>query len=333
MCFLRRVLHTLQFVTLVVGVRVGDEIIDGDHASVDEDVDLVHLSSLEHEAHDDDYHTAHPEDEHGHDHDDVKMLPFACHSGLNNWEKEWSEEKKDYCCKTETLGCKADHFDCLEGIDKWQTEWSLLKVDWCCHNKNIACTKCDDYSCPDTHRKISPAVAGSIKCRRSPCKNSECCELWGNMELLAKPTASPLTEHPTAVPTPMPTIKHDNDPFDCGSAIVDANKGWSREKKEWCCIHKNIGCKEDVIGDEDRGSVKGGVGADGRRRALYSDGRRRWSSSHDPKDDQECHDYYYYYHLFPNDDLLQLSLVDASETDYLGDPEEEPASDADMDSL
>merc|ERR1712087_1011846 len=37
--------------------------------------------------------------------DNSTSTPFNCREGLLNFENLWSQEKKDYCCAYESLGC------------------------------------------------------------------------------------------------------------------------------------------------------------------------------------------------------------------------------------
>eukprot|EP00929_Paragymnodinium_shiwhaense_P106346 TRINITY_DN7162_c1_g3_i1.p1 TRINITY_DN7162_c1_g3~~TRINITY_DN7162_c1_g3_i1.p1 ORF type:complete len:526 (+),score=101.09 TRINITY_DN7162_c1_g3_i1:107-1684(+) len=171
--------------------------------------------------------------------------PYDCHAGLEHFEEEWSQAKKEWCCHDQGLGCSADHFDCHDGLDHFEREWSQLKIQWCCRNENLGCTKCDDYECPADHRKLVAAIAGSIRCKMAPCKNSECCELWGNMDLRHTPTPAPTPPPPTPAPTPAPTPSPTHEePFHCEGGLLDSVLGWSHEKKEWCCEHYDIGCPD-----------------------------------------------------------------------------------------
>jgi hypothetical protein len=58
--------------------------------------------------------------------------PFDCDAGVDNWENGWSEDKKEFCCEHTDVGCK---FDCDAGFPKWETGWSEEKKEWCCVNK------------------------------------------------------------------------------------------------------------------------------------------------------------------------------------------------------
>lgn len=42
-----------------------------------------------------------------------------------------------------------------------------------------------------------------------------------------------------------PADKGKEDPYDCDAGYAKWEKGWSSEKKAWCCKHKERGCKED----------------------------------------------------------------------------------------
>jgi len=190
--------------------------------------------------------------------------PFDCSRNLEFWESMWPSAKKQWCCFHENAGCKTEHFNCADGLMYFNTEWSDLKREWCCHNHNVGCAKCDDFFCPEGHEKLQIALQGAIKCVKWPCKNSECCQLWGNMDLERLPTTAP-TPMPTRDPTPVPTVAPtaDEDRFHCGSALLDSLLGWSPAKKEWCCANRNVGCKdmhsEHIVSNEPHGAMDGGV--------------------------------------------------------------------------
>merc|ERR1719343_1021290 len=67
--------------------------------------------------------------------------PYRCEEGLGNWQKGWSESKKDYCCSKHSLGCK---FDCDSGLDNWEAGWSDSKKAWCCWKRKKGCSTTEE---------------------------------------------------------------------------------------------------------------------------------------------------------------------------------------------
>lgn len=62
--------------------------------------------------------------------------PFDCDAGLANWEKGWSDPKKEWCCKEKSMGCP---FDCDAGVDNWEQGWADDKKEFCCEHTNVGC--------------------------------------------------------------------------------------------------------------------------------------------------------------------------------------------------
>ncbi|CAE7274364.1 unnamed protein product [Symbiodinium natans] len=100
----------------------------------------------------------------------VTHFAFDCSVALNNWEKEWSEMKKAWCCHREQVGCPAStrttstfstktstsqsatatstsatttttswFFNCSAGYDLWVEGWSDEKKVWCCQRERLGC--------------------------------------------------------------------------------------------------------------------------------------------------------------------------------------------------
>merc|ERR1719436_2309746 len=58
-------------------------------------------------------------------------MPFDCNAAYLNWRKDWSAEKRIWCCRHYGRGCPSD-FDCEATIDQGGAvaEWSKEKKDW-----------------------------------------------------------------------------------------------------------------------------------------------------------------------------------------------------------
>lgn len=65
---------------------------------------------------------------------DVKYVEGACEKFNCKTRELWSDEKKQWCCENEKLGCPAEPHDCLT-----KEVWSQEKAYWCCENKNLGC--------------------------------------------------------------------------------------------------------------------------------------------------------------------------------------------------
>jgi len=135
---------------------------------------------------------------------------YDCKADAESWERDWSTEKKAYCCKYDGQGCakettskkppppppipsEGDKYDCEQGLGTWKDAWSALKKDWCCEHKGKGCP---------------PKVQGS------------------------------------------PLTSETSDPeFHCDSGLKTWAWGWSADKKEWCCKHESKGCPEASPGE------------------------------------------------------------------------------------
>jgi len=76
-----------------------------------------------------------------------------CDVGKDNWQLLWSKDKQDFCCRTESIGCRAvplpappeppsgpvDPFNCADGQLNWQAGWSVQKKQWCCRIHGKGC--------------------------------------------------------------------------------------------------------------------------------------------------------------------------------------------------
>jgi len=79
-----------------------------------------------------------------------------CDVGRENWQLMWSQNKQDFCCRTENIGCRAvplpappepppapsgpvDPFNCADGVLNWKAGWSVQKKQWCCRIHGKGC--------------------------------------------------------------------------------------------------------------------------------------------------------------------------------------------------
>lgn len=88
-----------------------------------------------------------------------------CLSGFLNWQTEWSDTRKKWCCRHRNLGCgsrdealqkkdgtatAADHgsdgfstkYDCATDLLFWKQLWSYERKDWCCKHEALGCYEC-----------------------------------------------------------------------------------------------------------------------------------------------------------------------------------------------
>mmetsp|Transcript_88008 Transcript_88008/g.244274 ORF Transcript_88008/g.244274 Transcript_88008/m.244274 type:complete len:485 (+) Transcript_88008:108-1562(+) len=205
--------------------------------------------------------------------------PHDCKDGYSNWQTEWADEKKLWCCGFEGRGCSREiEPDCNAGYWNWKEGWSRAKKDWCCKYKQLACIGGDasDTSSgtdsghagsgtSDSARVPSPvgqASKTSSTTTDSPynCdsdlalfdlawseeKKSWCCRRTGKGCAVAAATST------EAVATTLEIIGADSaapagptstrPPYNCTSDVALSDLAWSNEKKKWCCRHVNLGC-------------------------------------------------------------------------------------------
>lgn len=76
--------------------------------------------------------------------------PFNCDTDYETWKVDWSEGKKDWCCRHKSRGCTAEArppspessdepFDCETGHDNWQQNWHADHQMWCCQKHHRGC--------------------------------------------------------------------------------------------------------------------------------------------------------------------------------------------------
>jgi len=82
---------------------------------------------------------------------DITKIPQCIEHNCRTKEK-WSDEKKEWCCQNEKLGCEDnDEYNC-----KTKENWSDEKKAWCCQNEKVGCDDNDEYNCL-TNEKWSDA--------------------------------------------------------------------------------------------------------------------------------------------------------------------------------
>jgi hypothetical protein len=136
----------------------------------------------------------------------VSHQSFDCNAGFQKWQTGWSDDKKEWCCAHQKVGCPIDShqsFDCNAGFQKWQTGWSDDKKEWCCAHYKMGCA----FDCSADLEVFYAAWSTS--------KKDWCCQ----------------NEQKGCVPL-----------FDCDVALESFETSWSHSKKAWCCKHKLQGC-------------------------------------------------------------------------------------------
>jgi hypothetical protein len=157
---------------------------------------------------------------------DEQSPKFNCSAGLLNWQHEWSEDKKEWCCKTTHggAGCPlrtgaggaaapirllpqaspGDSFGDSEAIDKTLQEARLLE------RAAMVTTSSPKYECE-----------GSWQQDWSEDQKAWCCEHtgWG---CHSEPSTTPQVN--------------------CSVAVATWQTEWSNWKKQWCCDHERVGC-------------------------------------------------------------------------------------------
>jgi len=85
-------------------------------------------------------------------------IPWDCWAGYSNWERGWSEHKKEWCCEHQRVACPPDaptpdpdsttlplppngveEYNCAGGDDNAYVGWSVNMRAWCCEYKGNGC--------------------------------------------------------------------------------------------------------------------------------------------------------------------------------------------------
>jgi len=64
---------------------------------------------------------------------------FDCAAGASNWERGWSEQKKEWCCRRKSRGCATQIVADAEPHNCMHKAWEEGKAGWCCQNKGRMC--------------------------------------------------------------------------------------------------------------------------------------------------------------------------------------------------
>mmetsp|Transcript_20085 Transcript_20085/g.53850 ORF Transcript_20085/g.53850 Transcript_20085/m.53850 type:complete len:548 (+) Transcript_20085:2-1645(+) len=133
---------------------------------------------------------------------------FDCEAGAANWKLGWSQAKKDHCCRTLHVGCE---FDCDAGFSNWKKGWSDKKKEYCCEEAKKGCK--EDEAIEDEKEAEEKKVVEE--------KKNGSFNATGDMPAGA------------------------TEPYNCDAGLPNWEKGWSDQKKEWCCKEKSLGCPFD----------------------------------------------------------------------------------------
>lgn len=151
---------------------------------------------------------------------------FDCLDGVENWQRGFSDAKKEWCCLNKHVACPEasdSHaqpqssatglFDC--SVDKVE-QWPEQKQRWCCDHKAVGCTlgaSAEPYNCMQG--------ASNWQNEWPEAQSRWCCEHKG-------------VACPAHVAEPVP--------FDCKDGLENWQAGFSDLKKEWCCLHEHVAC-------------------------------------------------------------------------------------------
>eukprot|EP00929_Paragymnodinium_shiwhaense_P094539 TRINITY_DN5513_c2_g1_i3.p1 TRINITY_DN5513_c2_g1~~TRINITY_DN5513_c2_g1_i3.p1 ORF type:complete len:2110 (-),score=715.51 TRINITY_DN5513_c2_g1_i3:122-6451(-) len=223
-----------------------------------------------------DHLDTHHHDHHHHDHVAEAIVLFDCQEGLHNWMAEWSDGKKDYCCKTKHLGCKDHHhydhvnffddqgesvhdphvhdaFDCQEGLANFEVGWSWAKREWCCKNYHFGCK--DDNHHGHDHDHDHDAAGHHIDAHDGAHEHDHP-DGWHMGSMLDGPAA------PRAL-----------GPHDCQAGLNNWVDGWSKAKKDWCCATFKLGCVRASMLQEGDESEELNEAEKETQRAIFAEGR------------------------------------------------------------
>jgi len=123
----------------------------------------------------------------------------------------WTQEKREWCCKEEQVGCPmtttSKPYNCKTDLANSEVEWSAAKKIYCCAEEKLGCPK------PTVTTTPRPTVTTTTVT-----------------------TVTTTTTRRTYLPGQTTTTQL----YDCLSGEnMDA---WSRAKKAWCCAHDHVAC-------------------------------------------------------------------------------------------
>lgn len=168
----------------------------------------------------------------------------------------WSLRQQTWCCLHEGRGCRTAlsltslPYDCQADFPDWEEKWSYGKKEWCCEMKNRGCqtTTLEPHNCKKGSGCMTAAHehydcnAGYFKfwTAWSAGKKLYCCKHKGR-------GCQPAVTSYASLSPPRPSYDDD-----CRKEILLSNsKGGhqDRQKMNWCCKYRSVGCLEVVDGD------------------------------------------------------------------------------------
>lgn len=145
--------------------------------------------------------------------------PGACERAHHSVQREC-----DTCaaCRAEEAQCQAlpasYPYDCDAGFSNWRAGWSEQKKHWCCHTYR--------KGCPDSGASSS---GSSLTPDGHPPSRPPSGQMWKWMLVDGQ-----YQWHLMIIVGPLP--------FDCQAGYSNWRRGWSPDKKDYCCQHFRMGC-------------------------------------------------------------------------------------------
>lgn len=185
-------------------------------------------------------------------------LAMDCMGGYSHWERDWSAERKAYCCREHRRGCPTEsqraprlaavetYEDCVKGLrTSGQRWWSTHKQAWCCHRQQVGCPKnpSSTFNCSSGYDNwVSKWSLG---------KRFYCCLRTHRgcptppPRATAQPARALARRQPPAAEGASPVAARETGSrvlFDCYLGFSEWKKTWSESKRDWCCRHGGRGC-------------------------------------------------------------------------------------------
>jgi len=203
---------------------------------------------------------------------------LECQAGLVYGHSDWSDEKKDFCCRKYGFGCPpastgstgvkdnpaagiaADckdnntawgchRFDCRAGTSNWQHGWSFAKRRFCCSQKHVNCTGAAiagagcDAGCVLSGKQASCRVhieQTAVQEFRTRIDATGACRAAHISVLKQCPQCRTGCANLTQASCLAEAM--DGSPYDCVAGYHMRKRSWSYVKKDWCCEHRHLGC-------------------------------------------------------------------------------------------
>jgi len=171
---------------------------------------------------------------------------FDCNAGLSNWQRGWSDDKKDWCCLHESRGCTS--FDCTGSVHSMPSG----QREWCCNHFQKGCapealrsprSKCNEHchGTASTCRQHFHWILHNI----FPNQENACTLAYSKVQLECDACWQCSVEE-------MGCEDGSDRSFDCS----DDPYGWKQQKQEFCCHEHGLGCRSDHLPDHDAGLGK-----------------------------------------------------------------------------